>query len=86
MRCPLASVRQRKSREDGACLLEHKDNTARKGRKKKMVPANFSEAEQEDGTHPPSSLAPLPQTNTLKLANMSLSHKVWALFKGLLLC
>lgn len=51
-----------------------------------MVPANFSEAEQEDGTHPPSSLAPLPQTNTLKLANMSLSHKVWALFKGLLLC
>lgn len=56
------------------------------------MPVSFSKAEegQEGGTtslHPWRLFqqAPAPQTNALKLGNESLSHKVWALLKGLLL-
>ena len=53
-----------------------------------MVTARVRKAkgEQEDGTQEPPSpesiqQAPIPQTNTLKLANESPSHKIWALLK-----
>jgi len=45
---------------------------------------------QEDNTHQPSSLESIPASpalpvNVLKLGNASLSYKVWAVSKGLLL-
>ena len=60
---------------------------------KKMVPTNFSKAhgECENGTHQclhpqrVSQQFPAPQADALRLANESLSHKVWVLFKQLLL-
>lgn len=58
-----------------------------------MVPVGFSRAEeQKDGFHQPLTLeiisvqAPTPQTNALNVGDESLSHEVWALFHGLLLC
>lgn len=63
------------------------------GKKKRKGPIGFSKAEgqQEDGTNQlrsqrVSQQAPTPQTNTSESTNGLLSHKVWALFKGLLLC
>ena len=61
-------------------------------RKRKMVPIGFSgQRERRKMTlQPPSQRlslqAPAPWTNALKWGNLSLSHKDWALFKGLLLC
>lgn len=51
---------------------------ARQRDSRKMAPTSF---------HPQrvSQQAPVPQINTLKLADKLLSHKVWALFTGLLL-